>query len=270
MNDAFKDKQVVLIEDNHLLAELIKKKFESHGATVYAHTNGRDGLEAIRSILPDLVLLDIMLPIMNGYEVMETMKVENLVDRCPVLVISNSGQPVEIQRIIQLGAKDSLVKADFTPEEIIEKAKKIINDSSYEKENDMTPENKQSWLKVFVVEDDVMLRDLLYKKFVKVKFECMFTNDGTQAAELAKQYEPDALVIDLMLPGKTGFEVIEEIKTMPTIAQKPIVVFSNKDKAEDREKAKSLGADLYRVKAMTNLNEFVEEIRELVKTKAVQ
>lgn len=260
----FESKKIVLIEDNDLLAGLIKKKLEAHGAIVDVFNNGKDGLEGIRTVMPNLVLLDIMLPIMNGYEVMEIMKVEGLVDRCPVLVISNSGQPVEIQRIMQLGAKDSLVKADFTPDEIIEKAKSILDTAQTEQTGPASLGGEGASLKVFVVEDDPLLRDLLYKKLTKVKFGCMFTNDGTQAAELARQFEPDALIIDLMLPGKTGFEVIEEVKNIPELKDKPIVVFSNKDEAEDREKAMELGADRYHVKAMTDLTEFVQEIKALV------
>ena len=98
--DILQGATIVLLEDDEFLAEVIVRKLTTVGANIKRFRNGLEGLAAIRQFNPDLVLLDIMMPIMNGYEVLEVMKNENLIDEIPVIVVSNSGLPVEIDRVL--------------------------------------------------------------------------------------------------------------------------------------------------------------------------
>jgi CheY-like chemotaxis protein len=75
---------------------------------------------------PDLILLDIVMPKKGGFEVMEEMKNNPELEKIPVIVISNSGQPVELDKAKKLGARDWLVKTEFDPKEVLEKVKKQI------------------------------------------------------------------------------------------------------------------------------------------------
>jgi CheY-like chemotaxis protein len=75
---------------------------------------------------PDLILLDIIMPKKDGYEVMEEMKKDENLKNIPVMVISNSGQPVELDKAKELGAKDWIIKTDFDPDEVVEKVKRLI------------------------------------------------------------------------------------------------------------------------------------------------
>jgi len=88
--------------------------------------NGEDGLKSMREARPDLVLLDIIMPRKGGFEVMEEMQKDKDLKGIPVIVISNSGQPVEIDRAQKLGAKDWLIKTEFDPQEVVDKVKKQI------------------------------------------------------------------------------------------------------------------------------------------------
>lgn len=121
-------KKILIIEDDKILAELIEKKLRTIGYEVAVATDGEEGLQKIRENKPDLILLDILMPKKNGVEVMEEMNREEEISliKIPVIVISNSGQPVEISRVLELGAKDYLVKANFNPQEVVEKVIKQI------------------------------------------------------------------------------------------------------------------------------------------------
>lgn len=266
-------KIIVLIEDNLFLSDVIVKKLQLSGATVHHFANGLEGLAAIRTHKPDLVLLDIMMPVMNGYEVLQVMHSEGLTDQIPVVVISNSGQPVEIQRVRQLGIKDYLVKADFEPNDVLRKVYEIlgletselasptIEPEFSEPMNKIEPGNP----KVMVVEDDPLLRNLLSVKLSSTHCPYMFSNEGTNAIKLIKQFRPDIIILDIMLPGKDGFEVLEELKGDEDLKIIPVVIFSNKNSEQDRSRAQELGVERFYVKAMTDLPVFVDEVLKIAK-----
>jgi len=119
-------KKILLIEDEEIMIGLLQKKLTNEGYEISVARDGEEGLKAMREVRPDLVLLDIIMPKMGGFEVMEEMVKEPELKKIPVIIISNSGQPVELDRAQKLGAKDWLIKTEFDPEEVIEKVKKQL------------------------------------------------------------------------------------------------------------------------------------------------
>jgi CheY-like chemotaxis protein len=119
-------KKVLLIEDEQLMIDLLERKLKADGYDVSVAKDGEEGLEKMGEISPDIVLLDIVMPKMGGFEVMEGMAKDEKLKKIPVIVISNSGQPVELDRAKRLGAKDWLIKTEFDPQEVIDKVVKQI------------------------------------------------------------------------------------------------------------------------------------------------
>jgi len=119
-------KKILIIEDEEIIHSLLQKKLAEEGYEVSIATNGVEGLEKMKKAKPDLVLLDIIMPEKGGFEVMEEMQRDESLRGIPVIVISNSGQPVELDRAKELGARDWLIKTEFDPQEVIEKVKKQI------------------------------------------------------------------------------------------------------------------------------------------------
>ena len=122
-------KKVLIIEDEELVAEILEKKLKEAGYNVEVARDGEEGLNKMRKRKPDLVLLDIIMPKKGGFEVMEEMrKDENLKD-IDVMVISNSGQPVELDKAKALGAKDWLIKTEFDPQEVLDKVNNLMKEN---------------------------------------------------------------------------------------------------------------------------------------------
>lgn len=119
-------KKVLIVEDEKILLDLLEKKLIKEGYEVFTAQDGEKGLKLIREKKPDLILLDIIMPKIGGFEVMEIMAKEPELKKIPIIIISNSGQPVEIERAQKLGAKDWLIKTEFDPQEVIEKVIKQI------------------------------------------------------------------------------------------------------------------------------------------------
>ena len=118
--------KILLIEDEEIMIGLLQKKLTNEGYEVSVARDGEEGLKAMREVRPDLVLLDIIMPKMGGFEVMEEMNKDKELKKIPVIVISNSGQPVELDKAQKLGAKDWLIKTEFDPQEVIDKVKKQV------------------------------------------------------------------------------------------------------------------------------------------------
>ena len=105
------------------MGDILNRQLTTEGYTTTLVQDGALALEKIRSFGPDLILLDIILPNMSGYEILEAKLKDPTISPIPVIIISNSGQPVEITRALALGVKDYLVKAQFDPEEVLIKVK---------------------------------------------------------------------------------------------------------------------------------------------------
>jgi len=121
-------KKILLIEDEEIMVDLLQKKLAKEGYEISLARDGEEGLKMMREMepKPNLILLDIIMPKMGGFEVMEEMNKDKGLKKIPVIVISNSGQPVELDRAQKLGAKDWLIKTEFDPQEVIDKVVKQI------------------------------------------------------------------------------------------------------------------------------------------------
>jgi len=124
-------KKILLVEDEEIMIDLLQKKLTKEGYEISVARDGEEGLKVMKDALqaghpPDLVLLDIIMPKMGGFEVMEKMGKDKELKKIPVIVISNSGQPVELDKAQKLGAKDWLIKTEFDPQEVVDKVVKQI------------------------------------------------------------------------------------------------------------------------------------------------
>jgi len=119
-------KKILLIEDEEIMIDLLQKKLINEGYETSVARDGEKGLKAVKKIKPDLILLDIIMPKMGGLEVMEEIAKDKELKKIPIIVVSNSGQPVELDRAQKLGAKDWLIKTEFDPQEVIDKVVRLI------------------------------------------------------------------------------------------------------------------------------------------------
>ena len=112
-------KKILIVEDEKALASVLNLKLKSAGYETAVSYNGDEALEAVKMGGFDLVLVDIMMPKRDGFSFLEETKKQNIAT--PVFVMSNLGQEEDIARIKSLGAKDYIVKADTSPQEILER-----------------------------------------------------------------------------------------------------------------------------------------------------
>jgi len=116
-------KTILIIEDDKFLRELIAQKLLKEEFEISEAVDGEEGVKKVQKEKPDLILLDLILPGIDGFEVLAKIKEEPSLAQIPVIILSNLGQKEDVERGLKLGAVDYLIKAHFTPGEIIEKVK---------------------------------------------------------------------------------------------------------------------------------------------------
>jgi len=119
-------KKILIIEDDKFLRELIGQKLMQEGFNIAEAVDGEKGIRAVKEEKPDLVLLDLVLPGIDGFEVLARMKGEVETAQVPVIILSNLGQKDDIEKGLKMGAVDYLIKAHFTPAEIIDKIRTVL------------------------------------------------------------------------------------------------------------------------------------------------
>lgn len=120
------NQQILLVEDDTFLSNIYKTKFEMEGYEVITATDGESGLAIAKSKKPSLILLDILLPKMDGFSVLKELKADDSVKEIPVILLTNLGQKDDVSKGLELGASDYLIKAHFKPSETVEKVRKLI------------------------------------------------------------------------------------------------------------------------------------------------
>lgn len=291
--------KILIIEDEPVHLNVMKAKLEYEGYDVLAAVDGEAGYQMIKQEKPDLVLLDVILPKLDGFGILEKLKKDKI--NIPIIIVSNSGQPVEVDRAMKMGAKDYLVKAEFNPADVLEKVEKVLGGPAspsqsgpastgglggLRKKNGngntkiASPSVKmpavkagganksaQGGAKVLIVEDDKFLRDLIVQKLKREGFAIFEAVDGEEGLKIAKEKHPDIILLDLILPGLDGFEVLRRIKSDDSTASIPVIVLSNLGQKEDMDRAMAGGAEDFMVKAHFTPGEIIVKVKSVLKKK---
>lgn len=117
---------VLLVEDDKSLIEMYQVRFQEEGFTILLAEDGATGLQFARERHPSIILLDIMLPKMDGFAVLTELKKDSGTKHIPVLMMTNLGQQADIDKGHQLGADDYIVKSSLTPSQVAEKIKTFL------------------------------------------------------------------------------------------------------------------------------------------------
>lgn len=118
--------KILIVEDDSFLLSMYATKFEVEGFEVIMAEDGEKGLRLAKKELPDMILLDILLPKMNGFEVLKALKEDETTKNLKVLLLTNLSQRAEVDQGFDFGAVDYLIKAHFMPSEVVAKVKKIL------------------------------------------------------------------------------------------------------------------------------------------------
>jgi DNA-binding response OmpR family regulator len=118
--------KILIVEDEAELLEMYKTKLEADGFEVYVASDGEAGFMIAKNSLPDLILLDILMPKVDGYTMLKKLKKDESTKDLSSVIFSNLSQKEEIEKGFKLGAKDYIIKTSITPGELVERVKEFL------------------------------------------------------------------------------------------------------------------------------------------------
>jgi signal transduction histidine kinase len=226
---------VIVIEDDADTAALLTSSIERAGYQVRRAGNGSEGLRLVRELDPVAVTLDVMMPGMDGWRVLQTMKADRKMASVPVIVCSIvDNRPLGYS----LGASDYLLKP-VDPERL----SAVLDRVSVRGDGDDEDEGF-----VLVVDDEHGVRELLAASLKQAGYQVKIAPSGETALRIVARQRPRAVLCDLMMPnGMTGFEFIARLRAEAALADVPVVVITGKDlTADDRRFISGQIADVIR------------------------
>lgn len=118
--------QILIVEDEPMLADMYATKFSMEGFAVEKGSDGVEALAKARAVKPDIILLDIIMPKLDGFSVLKELKADANLKSVPVILLTNLGQDDDVRKGKKLGADDYFVKANHSPQEIVEKVRALL------------------------------------------------------------------------------------------------------------------------------------------------
>lgn len=119
--------KILIVEDDRYISKMYQLKLSLEGYTVVVAENGREGVDKIKEFMPNVILLDILMPELDGFEVLNIVKNDAATKDIPVLIMSNLGQEDHIQKGMSLGAVGYIVKSQYTPSKVVETIKDVLS-----------------------------------------------------------------------------------------------------------------------------------------------
>lgn len=270
-------KRILIIEDEEYLSDMYKMKFEEEGYEVIMANDGASGIKVAKKCEPDLILLDLVLPEMNGYEVLKILRADKKTKDIKIYILSNLGQNYEIKKGLESGADGYLVKANLTPTQLVENIEKIFsggkvgikNQGLIRKEkkiDDISNEAlKNDGPKVLLIEDEGAIVEMYKLRLEKENYQVEIARNGAWGIKLAKEKDFDIIIMDMVMPAMDGCEAIKQIKKDKKINKVPIIVLSNSAQDGDIERAKKCGANSYLLKSQITPARLAKEIKRVLK-----
>ncbi len=260
-----KEKILIALNDSNLTDALLSRLVKD-GYILDISKDGNDVISKLKEFKPGLLLIDTVLPNKSGYDILNEKSFDKDVTKIPVLVISNSGTVFEMNRVPSTPVmKGYIINTHIDPEEVAKKVKEIFGVSTSSAPANTSGKDSSKGKKILWVEDDKLLSTILSRKFDVTGYSLLKANNHEEAFKILESTVPDIIVLDIMLPGMSGLEILQTIKMNEGYKKIPVIMLSNLNKQSDLEKAKVLGANKFMVKAAVSLDEIISAVEELTK-----
>ena len=236
---------ILIIDDDTLVHDMLRRMLSKEGFEVYTATNGEEGLDRARNIKPGAIILDVLMPGMDGWSVLANLKSDSELSGIPVIMLSMVDDRT---RGYAMGVTEYLTKpAD--KQQLLAVLRRSV------REGPVAP--------ILVVDDDQDQRQLLRRMLESEGWEVVAAHNGRAAIDAVRARRPACIILDILMPEMDGMEFVSELRTQPAYRDIPIAVLTSHDlSADDHQR---LSGEVQRVlhKGISR-EQLLDMVREIV------
>lgn len=240
---------ILIIEDNEKNLKLVRALLIMGKYRVLESLTAEEGLDMAREHTPDMILMDIQLPGMNGLEATRIIKANPDLKQIPVVALTSHAMSGDEKKAIEAGCDGYMTKPIDTRTFLNDIARYIGN------EEPRTSVVKGAAIKetfrgakILIVDDDPVNVKLIKGILARGGYKLFVAASGEQALEIVKEHQPDLILLDIMMPGIDGYEVTRQVRANPESDQIPIILVTALDSDTDKIKGKDAGAEEFLTK----------------------
>ena len=267
--------KILIVEDDPMISEIYQRKFTEAGFDILVADSGEKAVSLVKTESQiDLMLLDLIMPKMDGFEVIKVVKEGGYNPGMKIFVFSNLNQKEDQERVMKLGADGFIVKADYTPSDLVKEISRRINQTMESKKNEALQSGDEGELqkkgenekkKILLIEDEEIFLEMFGEKLKQEGYSVTTANNGAWGLQEALKGDFNLFIIDMMMPAMTGDEIIEKLKLEEKTKNVPIIVLSASVEEQVEKKVKEMGVSEFFVKTKVIPSELAKIVGELLK-----
>lgn len=255
--------KILVVDDDANIINFFQYVLEDQGYTVEVAGNGIEAIKKVHSFFPDVILLDVVMPEMDGYEVTEELKNNPNTSNISIILVTGMDTVEDKVRGLESGADDFITKP-FNFDELVARVKSLLKLKrlqdqlrDLEKECNGKPAPAQAagdrQNLILVIEDDERVSNLMSNVLGTGGYQAVCLDDGRKAIDYLKEKIPDLIILDLMVPGIEGMELLKRIRENVMLKEVPVIVITAIADFKTKIKGLNIGADDYLVKPVKSL-----------------
>ena len=236
-------RRILLVDDEPENLAVLAKTLEAERLNIFKAESGNQALERVQEDRPDLILLDVVMPGLSGFEVCERLKADQQFKDIPVIFLTGLKDRKDIDRAFALGCADYILKP-FKIDEVCNRVRTqlLLSKSRF----GMEFPQEEGWtdikdMRVLIVDDVPENIDILIKTLNTDQLKFSVGLNGRDAVDITIKAKPDLIILDVMMPEMSGFEACRELKSNPETQHIPVIFLTALQQPQDIEKGFSLG-----------------------------
>ena len=262
--------RILLVEDDSLIAEIYEKKFTESGFDFFSATSGEDALKLLKKEKIDIVLLDLVIPRMGGFDILEKVRHGGYDPNIKIIIFSNSPQKEDRDKALQLGANGFIAKSEFKPSELVAEIKRFLSQYQEQEKNEARTNGQatasgKNGKNILMIEDEEIFVDMFGEKLKQDGYAVTIARNGAWGVKEAIRGNFDLFVIDMVMPAMNGEEMVGKLKLEEKTKNIPIIILSASVDEETQRRVETLGINGFFIKTQITPSELSNKIVETLK-----
>lgn len=265
--------KILLVEDDPMISEIYQRKLELTGFEVGIAMTGKEALKKAREDKYDLMLLDLVLPEMDGMDVLKEIKKSGKYNsEMKVIIFSNLTEKENQEKALENGADGFISKSQFNPSALVGEIQRRLENfheqqKNLEKTDVVSPEaiREDGRKKILFVEDEEIFVEMFSKKLENEGFAVKYAGNGAVGLKMLAEEQFNLIIVDMIMPAMTGMEMIERLKLDDKTKNIPIIAFSASMEEDELARVKEMGVEDYFVKTKIVPSDLAKRVKEMLK-----